>query len=89
MNPGHLETSVLVRLSIGTVSSTNRLMTLLDMQIAYISDLFRAPVHLHDAQVQQDMLPSPAISETLLFWMAACVGAGGILWTPCDDKIIS
>ncbi|KAG2143350.1 hypothetical protein BD769DRAFT_1044247 [Suillus cothurnatus] len=60
-----------------------------NMQIACISDLFRAPVHLHDAQVQQNMLPSPAISETLLFWTAACVGAGGILWTPCDDKIIS
>lgn len=60
-----------------------------DMQTAYISDLFRAPVYPHDAQVQQDMLPSPAIPETLLFWMAACVGAGGILWTPCDNKTTS
>ncbi|KAG1781236.1 hypothetical protein EV702DRAFT_650604 [Suillus placidus] len=60
-----------------------------NMQTAYISDLFRAPVHPHDAQVQQDMLPSPTISETLLFWMAACVGAGGIMWTPCDEAIIS
>ncbi|KAG1724011.1 hypothetical protein EDB19DRAFT_1761089 [Suillus lakei] len=60
-----------------------------DMQTAYISDLFRAPVYLHDAQVQQEMLPSPAVSETLLFWMAACVGAGGILWTPCNSKITS
>ncbi|KAG1842860.1 hypothetical protein DFJ58DRAFT_805403 [Suillus subalutaceus] len=59
-----------------------------NMQTAYISDLFRAPVHPYDAQVQQDMLLSPAISETLLFWMAACVGAGNILWTPCD-KITS
>ncbi|KAG2363191.1 hypothetical protein BDR07DRAFT_948473 [Suillus spraguei] len=60
-----------------------------DMQTAYISDLFRAPVHPHDAQVHQDMLPSPPISETLLFWMAASVGAGGILWTPCRDKSTS
>lgn len=59
-----------------------------NMQTAYISDLFRAPVHPYDAQVQQDMLLSPAISETLLFWMAACAGAGDILWTPCD-KITS
>jgi hypothetical protein len=89
MNSGHLEILVLVRLSFGTASSTDHLMILSDMQTAYISDLFRAPVYPHETQVQQDMLPSPAISETLLFWMAACVGAGGILWTPCDDKIIS
>ncbi|KAG2122935.1 hypothetical protein DEU56DRAFT_831148 [Suillus clintonianus] len=60
-----------------------------DMQTAYISDLFRAAVHPHDADVQQDKLPTPAIPETLLFWMAACVGAGGILWTPCKAKVTS
>ncbi|KAG1722544.1 uncharacterized protein EDB91DRAFT_1174563 [Suillus paluster] len=60
-----------------------------NMENAYISDLFRAPVHSHDSQVQQDMLPSPSMSETLLFWMAACIGAGGIVWTPCDSDIIT
>ncbi|KAG0696897.1 hypothetical protein DFH29DRAFT_181708 [Suillus ampliporus] len=60
-----------------------------NMKDAYISDLFRAPVHSHDAQVQQDMLSSPTMTETLLFWMAACIGAGGIVWTPCDDTITS
>ncbi|KAG1720958.1 hypothetical protein EDD22DRAFT_937613 [Suillus occidentalis] len=53
-----------------------------DMETAYISNLFRAPVFAHDAQVEPDWLPCPGLPEILLFWMAACVRAGGILWTP-------
>ncbi|KAJ8592540.1 hypothetical protein M405DRAFT_812528 [Rhizopogon salebrosus TDB-379] len=53
-----------------------------DMERGYISDLFRAPVYSHNAEVQRDMLPSPTMTETLLFWMAACIGIGNINWTP-------
>jgi hypothetical protein len=52
------------------------------MERGYISDLFRAPVYSHNAEVQRDMLPSPTMTETLLFWMAACIGIGNINWTP-------
>jgi len=59
------------------------------METAYISDLFRAPVYSHDAKVRRDILPSPTMTETLLFWMAATLGAGDIVWKPFDDKITS
>ncbi|KIK37525.1 hypothetical protein CY34DRAFT_810244 [Suillus luteus UH-Slu-Lm8-n1] len=62
---------------------------LIDKKTAYVSDLIRAPIYAYDAQVELDWLPSPAIPEVLLLWMAACVGAGGISWTPCDNKTIS
>jgi len=60
-----------------------------DMKDGFISDLFRAPVYPHDAQVHRDMLTSPTMTETLLFWMAACIGIGGNGWKPFDDKTAS
>ncbi|KAG1741228.1 hypothetical protein EDD22DRAFT_1007221 [Suillus occidentalis] len=52
-----------------------------DMETAYISNLFRAPVFAHDAQVEPDWLPCPGLPEILLFWMAAC------LMMPSDSKL--
>lgn len=91
MNSGRLETSLPVcSLPLKTPSHlADSLIVLKDMENAYISDLFRAPIHSHDAQVQRDMLSSPTIAETLLFWMAACMGIGGINWVPFDDKATS
>ena len=52
MNSGHLETSLLVCFPpfklIDAVCLADRLIA---MEIAYISDLFGAPVHPHDVQV--------------------------------------
>ncbi|OAX41812.1 hypothetical protein K503DRAFT_684573 [Rhizopogon vinicolor AM-OR11-026] len=60
-----------------------------NMDNGYISDLFKAPVYSHNAQVERDILPSPTMTETLLFWMAACIGVADINWKPFDDKVTS
>jgi len=69
--------------SIDAVCLADRLIA---MENAYISDLFGAPVHPHGVQVRRHMLPSPSMTEVVLFWMAASMGIEGIDWIPFDDK---
>ncbi|KIK37524.1 hypothetical protein CY34DRAFT_810242 [Suillus luteus UH-Slu-Lm8-n1] len=62
-----------------------------DMETAYVSDLFRAPVYAYDVEIEMEWFLAALVRvpEILLFWMAACVGAGGILRTPCDNETSS